>query len=67
MPLTKAERVTTSAIHINTIAIHKLMEQVQRLYDIPPCSNISAYLAMLQVSGLVSKSQADAIRAQFKH
>ena len=67
MPSTNAERVTLGTTHINTKAIHKLMKQLQRAYHIPPCSNIAAYLAMLQVSGLVSKSQADAIRAQFKH
>lgn len=66
MPLIKAERVTTAATHINTIAIHKLMKQVEKAFDIPPCSNIAAYLAMLQVRGLVSRSEADAIREQYK-
>ena len=53
--------------HINCLAIHKLMNQLQRYFDIPPCNNLADYLAMLQVCGLVSSSQADGIREYYTH
>ena len=62
MQLTEAEEETTIITHINAIAIHRLMKQAQRLYDIPPTKNIADYLSMLQVCGLVSCSQAEEIR-----
>lgn len=53
--------------HINNLAIHKLMNQLQKRYDIPPCNNLADYLAMLQVCGLVSCSQAEEIKKQYAH
>ena len=53
--------------HINYLAIHKLMNQLQKYYDVPPCNNLADYLAMLQVCGLVSCTQADEIRAYYTH
>ena len=62
MQLTDGEKVTTFVTHINAIAIHKLMKQVERLYDIPPTKNIADHLAMLQVRGIVTSNQAEEIR-----
>lgn len=55
------------AEHINFHAIHKLMQQIERRYNIPPCADLAAYLAMLQEIGLVSKAQADEIRKLYSH
>ena len=62
MQLTEAEKVTTFPTHINTLAIHRLMKRLQQRYNIPPTNNIADHLAMLQVCGLVSCSQAEEIR-----
>ena len=53
--------------HINCLAIHKLMNQLEKRYNIPPCKNLADYLSILQISGLVSCSQADEIRKQYSH
>ena len=66
MPLAKNELVTTVTTHINELAIHKLMKQIEKIHNIPPCSNIKIYLAMLQVNGLITKLQAKEIENYYK-
>lgn len=51
-----------TAEHIHYHAIHKLMLEMEKLYHIPPCRDLSIYLATLERRGIVSCSQADMIR-----
>lgn len=62
MQLTKEEKATTFTTHINTLAIHRLMDQIEKRYNIPSTKNLADHLTMLQVCGLVSNNQAEEIR-----
>lgn len=54
------------AVHIEEIAIHKLMLEIERQHNIPPCSDLAMYIAMLETRGLVSSSAADQIRSLYQ-
>lgn len=47
--------------------IHSLMRDLQKHYEIPPCSDLAAYLTILETSGLVSTEQAQEIQKYYNN
>ena len=47
--------------------IHSFMQIIQEKYNVPPCRDLAAYLAILETSGLVSAEQADKIRNHYEN